>query len=289
MFLPGTRVKSMGEGIKLPVINGLGRTNRIDNWWSQPLTMGVGLTAALLYTFWRLFLYGTEAADGTSLISYKLHGSTVMSPIFSPNVLEWDLFGLSSWNHPEWVNAAILVLWIPFGFRGTCYYMRRVYYRTFFASPTACWVDEPDINKAIGYKGEKRLFIFNNLHRYFLYAAMVILVIKWWDVTHTMHFTSTTHDGYGVSIGTFVMAIEAFLLTMYVTSCHALRHLAGGMLDRWTTGISRVRGQLFGKISVLNRSHGFWFWTSLAFVFLGDLWVLAVAEGRISDAVLFVI
>ena len=150
-------------------------------------------------------------------------------------------------------------------------------------------MDEPDINKAIGYKGEKRLFIFNNLHRYFLYAAMIILVIKWWDVTHTMHFDSATNHGYGVSIGTFVMGIEAFLLTMYVTSCHALRHLAGGMLDRWTTGISRIRGQLFGKISVLNRSHGFWFWTSLVFVFLGDLWVLAVAEGRLNDMVLFVI
>ena len=249
------------------------------------MTMGIGLTAALIYTFWRLFLYGTEAANGTSLISYELHGSTVISPIFSPNVLEWNLFGLNEWNHPEWVNAAVLVLWIPFGFRGTCYYMRRVYYRTFFASPVACWVDEPDINKAIGYKGEKRLFIFNNLHRYFLYAAMIILVIKWWDVTHTMHF----HNGYGLSIGTFVMAIEAFLLTMYVTSCHALRHLAGGMLDRWTTGISRVRGVLFGKISVLNRSHGFWFWTSLAFVFVGDLWVLAVAEGRLSDMVLVVV
>ena len=74
-----------------------------------------------------------------------------MSPIFSPNVLEWDLFGLSEWDHPHWVNAAILVLWIPFGFRGTCYYMRRVYYRTFFASPVACWVDEPDINKKLGY------------------------------------------------------------------------------------------------------------------------------------------
>jgi len=279
----------MGEGIKLPVINGLGRTNRIDNWWSQPLTMGVGLTAALVYTFWRLFLYGTETENGTSLISYELEGSTVMSPIFSPNVLEWNLFGLNEWNHPEWVNAAILVLWIPFGFRGTCYYMRRVYYRTFFASPVACWVDEPDINKKIGYGGEKRLFIFNNLHRYFLYAAMIILVIKWWDVTHTMHFDSASHHGYGVSLGTFVMGIEAFLLTMYVTSCHALRHLAGGMLDRWTTGISRIRGQLFGKISVLNRSHGFWFWTSLTFVFLGDLWVLAVAEGHLSDAVLFVI
>ena len=47
----------MGEGIKLPVLNGLGRTNRIDNWWSQPLIMGIGLTLTLVYTFWRLFIY----------------------------------------------------------------------------------------------------------------------------------------------------------------------------------------------------------------------------------------
>ncbi|MBT5660508.1 MAG: succinate dehydrogenase [Euryarchaeota archaeon] len=271
----------MGDGIKLPVINGLGRTNRIDNWWSQPLTMGIGLTAAMIYTFWRLFIYTTEGTISYSLDSHH----TVMSPIFSPNVLEWDLFGLSSWDHPTWVNAAVLILWIPFGFRGTCYYMRRVYYRTFFASPVACWVDEPDINKKLGYQGEKRLFIFNNLHRYFLYAAMVILLIKWWDVTHAMTFD----DGIGLSFGTLVMGIEAFLLTMYVTSCHALRHLAGGMLDRWTTGLSQIRGKLFGKISILNRSHGFWFWTSLTFVFLGDLWVLAVCKGYVNDVALFVI
>ena len=270
--LGGEAVKSLGDGIKLPVINGLGRTNRVDNWWSQPLAMGIALTLALLYTFWRLFLHDTG-------ISYQLDGSTVMSPIFSPNVLEWDLFGLSDWDHPHWVNAAILVLWIPFGFRGTCYYMRRVYYRTFFASPVACWVDEPDINKKLGYKGEKRIFILNNLHRYFLYAAMIIIAIKWWDVTHTLTFEN---GQYGFSVGTFVMAIEAFLLTMYVTSCHALRHLAGGMLDRWTTGISRLRGKIFGKLSVANRSHGFWFWTSLAFVFIGDLWVLAVNEGYLT-------
>ena len=47
----------MGEGIKLPVLNGLGRTNRIDNWLKQPLAMGIGLTAAMLYTAWRVFLY----------------------------------------------------------------------------------------------------------------------------------------------------------------------------------------------------------------------------------------
>jgi len=273
-------VIQMGEGIKLPVLNGLGRTNRIDNWLRQPLAMGIALTAAMIYTAVRLFLY-------PDTIHYDVNGATVMSPIFSPNVLEWELFGLKDWDHPGWVNAAVLVLWIPFGFRGTCYYMRRVYYRTFFASPVACWVDEPEINKKIGYKGEKRLFIFNNLHRYFLYAAMIILAIKWWDVTHTLHFTEGAAQGWGICIGTLVMGFEAFLLTMYVTSCHALRHLAGGVLDRWTSPISKLRGKLFGRISVLNRSHGFWFWTSLTFVFLGDLWVLAVDAGMVSDMVLF--
>ena len=80
-------MRALGEGIKLPVINGLGRTDRIDKWWTKPLVMGIGLNIALLYTFWRLFIYTT---DGT--ISYNLEGSVVMSPIFSPNVLEWDLF-----------------------------------------------------------------------------------------------------------------------------------------------------------------------------------------------------
>jgi hypothetical protein len=263
----------MGEGIKLPVLNGLGRTNRVDNWWSQPVAMAVALTAALVYTALRLFYY---SPSNNYAIEYSVQGNTVTSPIFSPNILEWSLFDLNTWQHPDWVNAAILVLWIPFGFRGTCYYMRRVYYRTFFASPTGCWVDEPNINKMIGYKGEKRMFIINNLHRYFLYAAMIILLIKWWDVTHTMTFSG---GRFGLTIGTFVMAIEAFLLTMYVTSCHALRHVAGGALDRWTTGISRLRGRMFKRISILNRSHGFWFWTSLAFVFLGDLWVIAVSQG----------
>ena len=69
----------MGEGIKLPVINGLGRTDRIDNWWAQPFWMGLALTAALVYTAWRLILFPES-------ISYKLEGSTVVSPIFSPNI-----------------------------------------------------------------------------------------------------------------------------------------------------------------------------------------------------------
>ena len=61
------------------------------------------------------------------------------------------------------------------------------------------------------------------------------------------------------------------------------------MLDRWTSPVAKLRGALFGRISVLNRSHGFWFWTSLMFVFLGDLWVLAVEADVLSDMVLFAV
>jgi hypothetical protein len=146
----------------------------------------------------------------------------------------------------------------------------------------ACWVDEPDINKKIGYAGEKRLFIFNNLHRYFLYAALAILLFKWWDVVHSMRITET----FILDVGTIVLATESFLLTMYVTSCHAFRHLVGGMLDRWDGGVAGVRGRLHSFVTKpwINRSHGFWFWTSLGFVFIGDLFVMSVANGTIPEA-----
>lgn len=233
------------------------------------MVMGGALVALMVYTAWRLFVM-----DGA--IHYDDH--RVTSPIFSPDVIY--LMGIT--GHPGWVNSAILILWIPFGFRGTCYYMRRVYYRSFFASPVACWVDEPAVNKAIGYAGEKRLFIFNNLHRYFLYLALAILLFKWWDVYHSMHIG----HGFILDVGTLVLATESFLLTMYVTSCHAFRHLIGGNLDRWNGGLAGLRGRLFALVSSprLNQSHGFWFWTSLVFVFVGDLFVMGVANGSISEA-----
>jgi hypothetical protein len=259
----------MGQGVRLPVINGLGRTDRRDGWLGQPFVMAIALVALMVYTGWRLLVM-----DGD--IHYDDH--RVTSPIFSPDVLH--LSGLT--GYPGWLNSAILILWLPFGFRGTCYYMRRVYYRSFFASPVACWVDEPDINKKIGYAGERRLFIFNNLHRYFLYAAIAILLFKWWDVIHSLHIG----HGFILDVGSIVLATESFLLTMYVTSCHAFRHLVGGALDRWNGGLSSLRGRLFALVSSprLNQSHGFWFWTSLGFVFVGDLFVMAVANGTIPEA-----
>ena len=41
------------------------------------------------------------------------------------------------------ISPAILVLVVPLGFRFTCYYYRKAYYRSIWQSPPACAVEEP--------------------------------------------------------------------------------------------------------------------------------------------------
>ena len=85
---------------------------------------------------------------------------------------------------PAWLSPAILTLWIPIGFRITCYYFRRAYYRSYLADPPACAVGEPPIHRR--YRMEAALpFILQNLHRFFLYLAVVLLVIHWVEVGST--------------------------------------------------------------------------------------------------------
>ena len=116
-----------------------------------------------------------------------------------------------------------------------------------------------------------------------LYLAILILSVKFYDVILTTKFSDGSR---AISIGTLILGIESFLLLMYVTSCHAFRHLFGGGMNRWRGGLSGVFGSLYRTISKVNVHHSFWFWTSLAMVFLGDLFVLAVAEEMLSDQIL---
>ena len=91
--------------------------------------------------------------------------------------------------------------------------------------------------------GVKEGYSFNNVHRIMLYLAIIILFMKYIDVFHTLRFHSTDgNDAYGFSVGTLVLATESFLLTMYVTSCHAFRHLVGGGNKRWSLGLERIQG-----------------------------------------------
>ena len=90
--------------------------------------------------------------------------------------------GSSDFGQPfAWwpLSPALIILIFPLGFRMTCYYYRKAYYRAFWLSPPACAVAEPHGK----YTGETRFpLILQNIHRYFWYAAVLVGVILTYDV-----------------------------------------------------------------------------------------------------------
>ena len=99
------------------------------------------------------------------------------------------------------------MLGAPLGFRGTCYYYRKAYYRAFFADPMACAVGEP---RGSGYAGEASFpFVLQNIHRYLIYLAIPILFFLWWDIVRAFTF-----DGhFGIGVGSLVLLASNTLLT----------------------------------------------------------------------------
>ena len=90
---------------------------------------------------------------------------------------------------PSWISPGLLILWIPLGFRATCYYYRKAYYRFYFADPPGCAVGEPTVHRR--YRMETAFpFILQNLHRYFLYLAFIPLFFLWVDA-----LLRCVHDG----------------------------------------------------------------------------------------------
>ncbi len=119
----------------------------------------------------------------------------------------------------------------PAGFRLTCYYYRGAYYKAFWSDPPSCAVGEP----RHGYRGENSLpLILQNIHRYFLYFALLFLFFLTWDAWSGFWF-DTDGDGqftnFGVGVGTLVLCLNVILLGGYTLGCHSLRHLVGGGLN----------------------------------------------------------
>lgn len=233
-------------------------TLRKDAWWIAPLVTATVLTLFGIYSTWR------------ALANEYYYVEPYLSPFYSPLILAdwWPL------------SPAILILWAPLGFRATCYYYRKAYYRSFFFSPPACAVNP--IAKVGSYKGESALpWIFQNVHRFFFYAATIVLFFLWVDAYESFFFK----DGFGVGVGTIVLTVNAFLLTMYSLSCHSFRHLIGGKLDVFSACPTRYK--LWGAASSFNAKHMMWAWISLVFVALTDLYVYLVALGKITDVRFF--
>jgi hypothetical protein len=252
-----------------------GATERKDGWWVGPLVTGLGLAAFfLIYAPLRALMNtGYQLGMGTGILQDHAY---LLSPFYSP------LFVLP--GSLSWISPAFLILWAPGGFRVTCYYYRKAYYRAFFLDPAGCAVGEPGsfcgVRRGHDYKGETRLLLFQNLHRYFLYAALAILVILSLDVIYSCVWP----DGFGVSVGTLVLALNTLLLTLYTVSCHSFRHLIGGRLDGFSRApFGKLRFRLWMATSALNKHHMFWAWTSLFGVAFADFYVWMAATGTITD------
>ena len=133
-----------------------------------------------------------------------------------------------------------------------------------------------------GYRGETRLFLFQNLHRYFLYFALLFIVILTIDGIRAC----IGPEGFRVTVGSLVLLANAALLGIFTFSCNSLRHLVGGGRDNFTGSCGQVCFRLWRGVSALNKHHAFWAWVSLFGVGFADFYVWMVSSGRLHDPVL---
>jgi hypothetical protein len=244
-----------------------GATERRDRWWLAPALTGAGLIAFGIYSI-------VIAASGTDFL-YTKSGARYLSPFYSPD--------LESWGLHLGFTYAFFVIWVPLGFRATCYYYRKAYYRAFFLSPPACAVAGL---RGRRYRGETAFpFILQNVHRYFFYLATIVLGFLWYDAVRAFLFRSA--DGsleFGVGLGSLVMLANVILLSFFTLGCNSLRHLIGGRLDCFTcSAAARTRHKLWRGVSRLNGHHMLWAWVSLTSVALTDLYIRLASAGVFTD------
>ena len=255
--------------IDVPLERGrFGQTSRRDKWWLQPLVVFLGLSTFIVYSTWAA-MQGDHYRFGPYL-----------SPFYSP-----ELFGSpDAWfgARPAWlpasVTAAMLILWAPGGFRFTCYYYRGAYYKAFWADPPSCSVGEPRNS----YLGERTFpLIIQNIHRYFLYLALIFIVLLAHDVWKALWFDDHGVTHFGVGVGTLVLLANTTLLACYTFGCHSLRHLVGGFLDQ----ISRrpIRKKAYDCVTCLNSRHMRFAWLSLFSVGFSDLYIRLCSMGIFAD------
>ena len=213
------------------------RTLRTDKWWIQPaITFGVLLSFVIYATF--------RAFEGANY--YKDH---LISPFYSPClskacVPEATFFGWTPVS-AEILNfalsPALIILIFPLGFRMTCYYYRKSYYRSFWMSPPACAVAEPHKK----YTGETRFpLIIQNSHRYFFYAGLVLNIILTYDAV--ISFKNPEGEWGHMSVGSLVLLVSSTLLWFYSASCHSCRHTIGGRLKEFLKAPSSLQAMELG-------------------------------------------
>ncbi len=244
-----------------------GATLRTDAWWIEQLLVVLVLGGFGVYATW------------AALQNAHYYAAPYLSPFYSPclaaNCHHVTLPLIGSWWN---LSPAFLILWIPGGFRATCYYYRKAYYRSFFGSPPGCAVrDWPK-----RYLGETRFpFVLQNIHRYFFWLSLPVLAFLWWDAILAFRFNGR----FGMGLGTLVLIVNASLLSLYSLSCHSCRHLCGGHLDVFSARPAKYT--LWRAVTRLNERHMLFAWISLIWVGLTDVYVRLLSMGVIRDVRFF--
>jgi hypothetical protein len=231
------------------------------------------LSAFICYSTWAAF-QGEHYTFGPYL-----------SPFYSPEIFgdsPHSVFGPRPAAWPAWLpfSPALLILPIPGLFRLTCYYYRGAYYKAFWSDPPSCTVGEPRSS----YWGENSFpLVLQNVHRYMLVLALLVLFILAYDAWKAMWFPGAAPGTvtFGIGVGTLVLATNVVLLSGYVFGCHSLRHFAGGCADQLSR--APLGTTAYDCVSCLNRRHMMWAWISLVAVGFSDLYVRMCSMGVWSD------
>ena len=261
---------------RIPAADGRVRVEgpaRWDLWWIEPTLIVAYLGLFIVYSTWAAFQ------------NDHYYVEPYLSPFYSPCLstdcqhVTLPLFGeLPSLPLIGVVSPAFLILWAPGLFRLTCYYYRKAYYRSFWGAPPGCAV--PDVRP--GYTGETRFpLVFQNLHRYAFYLAIVVIGFLGWDAVEAFRF----EDGFGIGVGTLLMWVNVVLLAGYTFSCHSCRHLCGGRVDVFSKAPTSYG--LWKIVTRLNERHPLFAWFSLGSVGLTDLYIRLVSMGVLRDLRLF--
>ena len=229
-------------------------------WWIEPALTVICYSAFVIYATWSVF-------DQVNVKFYPY-----VSPFFSL----WLGFGLI---RVPLIGILIPILAvIPLGLRGSCYYYRKSYFRSFFWDPPACAIQELKRGR---YRGETRFpWVLNNYHRYFLILSVIVLVFLWVDVVRAFVYQGHLFIG----LGSLIMLTNVILLTLYTGTCHSFRYLMGGRIDAF----SRVRfGPAWHRIVILlngmNPRHGFYAWVSMFSVAFTDIYIRLLMAGLFHE------
>jgi hypothetical protein len=242
------------------------RTLRTDGWWRYPAVTFTVLFCILGYLTWAV------------LQNSGYYWEPYLSPMFSPCVTD-NCVGNSGWGwFPSIAPASPALLLIAFvgGFRVTCYYYRKAYYRSFWQAPTACAVPEPHGK----YTGETRFpLIMQNAHRYFWYITWLFGGVLTYDVV--IAFRDHQGNWGHMGLGTLILLINIILIWGYQLSCHSCRHIFGGKLKHFSKHPVRYRYWKF--VSALNGHHMRFAWASLVSITISDIYIRLLSAGFFSD------